>query len=70
MDSRKETPEELIERLRQEELKNNPLGTFSDGVNRAEFGNLADLIGGLGWKGTGIIILLLIIGYIIYKLLN
>ncbi|MFX3631576.1 MAG: DUF6366 family protein [Candidatus Pristimantibacillus sp.] len=70
MDSRKETHEELIERLRQEELKNNPYAAFSDGVNRAESGNLAGLIGGLGWKGTGIIILLLIIGYIIYKILN
>lgn len=70
MDSRKETPEELIERLRQEELKNNPFGAFSDGVNRSEFGNLTGLFGGLGWKGTGIIILLLVIGYIIYNILN
>ncbi|NIK76858.1 hypothetical protein FHS15_001983 [Paenibacillus castaneae] len=69
MDSRKETPEQLRERLRQKELKNNPFGTFSDGVNRAQFGNLTDLVGGLGWKGTGIIILLLVIGFIIYKIL-
>ncbi|WP_152394214.1 DUF6366 family protein [Paenibacillus guangzhouensis] len=66
MGSRKETPEELKERLRQKELKNNPFGAFSDGVNRSEYGNLT----GLGWKGTGIIILILVIGYIIYKLLN
>ena len=70
MDSRKETPEEQIERLRQDELKDNPFGAFSDGVNRSEFGNLTGLFGGLGWKGTGIIILLLVIGYIIYKILN
>ncbi|WP_028609107.1 DUF6366 family protein [Paenibacillus harenae] len=67
MDSRKETPEERIERLRKEELKNNPFGAFSDGVNRAEFGNSAGLLGGLGWKGTGSIILLLVLGYIICK---
>lgn len=66
MDSRKETPEELAERLRKEELKNNPSGTFTDGVNRAEYGNL----GALGWKGTGAVVLLFVIGYIIYKLLN
>lgn len=70
MDSRKETPEELRERLRLEELKNNPFGAFSDGANSAEFGNLADLYGGLGWKGTGIIIILMVIGYITYELLN
>lgn len=66
MDSRKETPEELVERLRKEELKSNPFGAFTDGLNRAEYGNL----GALGWKGTGVVILLFVIGYIIYKLLN
>ncbi|WP_144940102.1 DUF6366 family protein [Paenibacillus sp. 32O-W] len=69
MDSRKETPADKRERFRQEELKNNPFGTFSDGVNRAEFGNFADLVGRMGWKGTGILILLLVIGYAVYKLL-
>ncbi|GIQ62600.1 hypothetical protein PACILC2_11680 [Paenibacillus cisolokensis] len=69
MDVRKETPEEQSERLRQEELKRNPSGAFGDGMNRAEFGSLADLVGGLGWKGTGILILLLVIGYVLYKLL-
>ena len=28
--------------------------------------NLSDLVGGLGWKGTGILILLAIFGFIIY----
>ncbi|HEO8418514.1 TPA: hypothetical protein VBX77_000475 [Yersinia enterocolitica] len=28
--------------------------------------NLADLVGGLGWKGTGILILVLIVGFILY----
>ncbi|MFM1651885.1 DUF6366 family protein [Brevibacillus sp. B_LB10_24] len=70
MDARKETPEEKRERLRQEEIKNNPTGAFGDGFNRAESGNLADLVGGLGWKGTGILILLLVIGYVIYKVLS
>lgn len=69
MDSQKETPGEKRERLRQEELKNNPFGAFNDGVNRAGSGNFADLVGGLGWKGTGILILILIIGYVIYNLL-
>ncbi|QPA32370.1 DUF6366 family protein [Thermaerobacillus caldiproteolyticus] len=69
MSNRKETPEEQRERLRQEELKNNPSGTFRDGLNRADNTNLADLVGGLGWKGTGILILVLIGGYFLYKLL-
>lgn len=69
MDSRQEKPEEKRERLRQEELKNNPLGTFNDGINRAGNGNLPDLAGGLGWKGTGILIIALLLGYVIYRLL-
>jgi len=69
MDSRKQTPEERRSRLRYEELKNNPSGAFNDGVNRAAYGNLADLVDGLGWRGTGMIIIILIIGYVIYKLL-
>lgn len=68
MDFREDTPEEKRERLRQEELKGNPMGTFGDGINRAQFGSFSDLVGGLGWKGTGILIILLMIGYVIYKL--
>jgi len=69
MESRQEAPEERRERLRQEELKNNPYGTFSDGINRAQSGSLVDLVGGLGWKGTGILLIVVIIGYFVYKLL-
>lgn len=68
MSNRKETPEEQRERLRQEELRNNPLGTLGDGLNRSSHGNLTDLFGGLGWIGTGILIVLLIVGYVLYKL--
>ena len=52
-------PEERRERLRQEESKRNPAGGIQGG-------GLQDLVGGLGWKGTGILILLLIVGTIIY----
>ena len=55
----KEGPEGIRERLRQEELKRNPAGGIHGG-------GLQDLVGGLGWKGTGILILLLIVGTIIY----
>ncbi|WP_091000973.1 DUF6366 family protein [Paenibacillus sp. OK003] len=58
----------LFKRLRQQELKGNPLGTFGDGINRTQLGSFADLVGGWGWKGTGILIILLVIGYAIYKL--
>ncbi|MHA7583334.1 DUF6366 family protein [Paenibacillus vandeheii] len=68
MDFREETPEAKRERLRQEELKGNSMGTFGDGINRAQLGSLSDLVGSLGWKGTGILIILLIVGYVIYKL--
>ncbi len=55
----KETPEEKRERLRQEELKRNPAGSIHGG-------GLQDLVGDLGWKGTGILLILIIVGIIIY----
>ncbi|MCG7344698.1 DUF6366 family protein [Sporosarcina sp. ACRSL] len=58
MNSDKERPEEIRERLRQEELKGNPTGGIHGG-------GLQDLVGSLGWKGAGILILLLIVGSII-----
>ncbi len=67
--SPKETTKEKRERLRQKELKNNPMGSLNDGLKRAENGNLVDLTGGMGWKGTGILILVLIFGFIIYQLI-
>lgn len=55
----KKGPEERRERLRQEELKRNPAGSIHGG-------GLQDLVGGLGWKGTGILILLILVGSIIF----
>lgn len=69
LNNRQETPEEKRERLRQEEHKKNPSSALGDGLNRAENGNLADLTGGLGWKGTGIIIIVLIVVYVLYNLI-
>jgi hypothetical protein len=65
MSKDKETLERRRERLRQEELKRNPNGNMNDAFNRAENGNLADLVGSLGWKGTGILILVIIIGFVV-----
>lgn len=57
--SYKQTPEERRERLRQKELRNNSGGSIQGS-------GLQDLVGDLGWKGTGILIILLIIGAIVY----
>ncbi|MEC2075589.1 DUF6366 family protein [Metabacillus fastidiosus] len=65
MNKDKETPERKRERLRQEELKRNPTGNMNDAFNRTETGNLVDLVSSLGWKGTGILILVIIIGFLI-----
>ncbi|MEW4282379.1 DUF6366 family protein [Priestia koreensis] len=46
---------------RQEELKRNPTASFSEGFNRATNGSLIDVVNGLGWKGLGILILLLLV---------
>lgn len=55
MSEDKESPERRRERLRQEELRRNPDGNMNDAFNRANSGGLVDLVGSLGWKGTGII---------------
>ena len=63
-----ENPEEKREKLRQEELKKNPTGALRDGIDRTENGNLVDLAGGMGWKDMGILIIVLIVGYVLYKI--
>jgi len=69
LNNRQETPKERRERIRQQELKNNPGGALRDGFSRGgENGNLTDLTDGMGWKGTGILIVVLIVGYVLYKL--
>ncbi|NRD77961.1 hypothetical protein HPT25_11255 [Bacillus sp. BRMEA1] len=65
MSESKETPERTREKLRQEELKRNPTGNMNDAFNRTESGNLADLVGSLGWKGFGILILVIVIGFVL-----
>ncbi|WP_411955040.1 DUF6366 family protein [Alkalibacillus sp. S2W] len=64
----KETPEERRERIRQDEWQGNPLGNLKDSSERAEFGSLVDLVGGLNWKVTLVILLILILGTIGYGL--
>jgi len=59
--------QEKRERLRQQELKGNPTGNLNAAFNRANNGSLVDLVNSLGWKGTGILILVLILGIIIYS---
>ncbi|MCL7748796.1 DUF6366 family protein [Halalkalibacter alkaliphilus] len=68
MKDSKETPERRRERMRQEEVKRNPGGNMRDASNRAQYGGLVDLVNSLGWKGTGILILVIIIGFIIVSI--
>ncbi|TXR70172.1 hypothetical protein DM800_02170 [Bacillus sp. AY18-3] len=63
---KKESPEENRERIRKSELKNNPTGSLNDGFSRAESGSPVDMTGGMNWKGTALVILVLVLGYIIY----
>ena len=63
---KKESPEEKEKRIRQSELKNNPTGSLHDGLNRAETGSPVDMTGGMNWKGTALVILVLVLAYIIY----
>ncbi|WP_391209694.1 DUF6366 family protein [Psychrobacillus sp. L4] len=64
MNTDKETPENRRERLRLEELKRNPAGNLNDAFNRASSGSFMDM----GWRSTGVLILVLIIGFIIVSI--
>jgi len=68
MSENNEAPERRRERLKQEEIKRNPAGNVNDAFNRSEAGNLSGLAGSLGWKGLGILITVLIIGFIVVSL--
>jgi hypothetical protein len=61
MNTEKETPENRRERLRLEELKRNPTGNLNDAFNRTDTGSFTDM----GWKSTGVFIIVLIVGFII-----
>jgi hypothetical protein len=52
------TPGDRREKIRQKEL-NHPASGIQGTV-------LSDLVGSFSWKGTGLMILLLLIGFIIY----
>ena len=60
----RETSEQRGERLRQEELKNNPAGNLKDASDLAGSASQADMAGSLGWKGLGLLILLFVIGLV------
>lgn len=68
MSEDKETPERRRERLKQEEINRNPTGNMNDAFNRNEAGNLSGLAGSLGWKGLGVLIAVMIIGFILTSL--
>ena len=54
MDNQSETPEDKRERVRQEELKRSSTGNLNESFNKAHTGSFVDLVGSLGWKGTGL----------------
>ncbi|MBB4823683.1 hypothetical protein HNO89_000903 [Sporosarcina luteola] len=58
MSSKNETPEQKREQIRQQELRH-PSSSIQGS-------NLADLVGSLGWKGTGIwiVAILVVIGIV------
>lgn len=55
----KQTPEQRRESMRQKELKNS--------TGSMQGSNLADVTGRMGWKGFGLLILLIIIGFIVIR---
>ncbi len=68
MSKNKEAPERRRKRLKQEELNKNSAGNINDAFNKNEAGNLPGLAGSLGWKGLGVLIAVIIIGFIIPSL--
>lgn len=69
MSARKETPEKERERLYRDEQQKNPAGNFNDHLNRTQAGMPNTT--GMSIKEIGaliLIILVIFIGYSIYKL--
>ncbi|MDQ0159972.1 DUF6366 family protein [Alkalibacillus salilacus] len=60
MSNDNQSPEERRERMRQEELKHPSSSSHGS--------NMADLVGGMSWKFTGVLIVILVIGLLVYGL--
>nr|WP_245751699.1 DUF6366 family protein [Amphibacillus marinus] len=58
----KQVPEARREMLRQQELKKSHLGNLRDAAGRNQGGSLVDLFNSLGWKGSLVLISVLILG--------
>lgn len=56
------------EEMRQKELRGSPGGNSRDSFQRSQTGDLAGMASGMGWKGFGLLILLLIVGFVIVRL--
>lgn len=70
MNSNKETPEKQREYLTQEEQRKNPAGNFNDHLNRSQAGMPNTF--GMSVKEIGVLILIVVvlfIGYGVYKML-
>lgn len=65
----KETPEESRRRVTEEEARNNPSGQMNDAFQRANTGSLVNLVDGLSWKWTGILICLFLFRFIILSII-
>ncbi len=61
MNKEKQTPEQRREALRRKEL-NKPSSSIRGS-------NLSELVGSLGWRATGILIMLIVSGLLIYAVL-
>ncbi|MNP44036.1 hypothetical protein D3C76_1378840 [compost metagenome] len=67
MNKDQETPEKMRERLQREEQRDHAGGTFKNGLDRAQFGNLGELASSLGWIGTGVVIVVIIAVFVWLK---
>lgn len=64
-------PKDQREALRQKELKHGVSGSLRDGLDRGTgVGNLSDLSNGMSWKQMLAVIIVLGVGYSIYKLFS
>ncbi|MED3554064.1 DUF6366 family protein [Cytobacillus praedii] len=70
MNNNKDKPENIREKIRQEELKKNTTEKLSDGANRSQYGNLADLVGGQNWRITGVLVIIAVIVFIVISVLK
>lgn len=70
LSGKKDNTSNRKEKLRKKEIRGNENNDISDVFDNSRIGDFyVDMVGVLGWKGTGILVILIIVGFIAFQLI-